>query len=81
MAVCSCVYNINVVDPANIRQVYGILMNEVKNETTYISNKYKIQKEPMQFKWDKFLPILEKDFSDILYKVLSCKNNQKHQPI
>ena len=35
----------------------------------------------MQFKWDKFLPTLEKDFSDILNEALICKNKQQHIPI
>ena len=39
----------------------------------YISNKYEIQIEPIQFEWDMFLPTLEKDFLDILNEVLSCK--------
>ena len=42
----------------------------------HISNKYKIQVEPIQFEWDKFLPALEKDFLEILNDVLSCNNNQ-----
>ena len=56
-------------------------MNEVRNEATYISNKYKIQVEPIQFEWDEFSPNLAKDLPDILNEVLSCKNNQQHQPI
>ena len=32
-AICSHVGNINFADPANIRQVHSILMNEVRNET------------------------------------------------
>ena len=79
-AIYSNMGSINFADPANIRQVLGILMNEVRDKSIYISNKYKIQKEPLQLKWDKFLPTLEKDFLDILKEVLSCKNNQQ-QPI
>ena len=45
--------NINFVHPGNLRQVHGILMNEVRNEVVYISNKYKIHIEPLQFKWYK----------------------------
>ena len=55
-------------------------MNEVTNKATCISNKYKIQIEPLEFEWDKFIPTLEKDFPDILNEVLSCTNNQQHQP-
>ena len=73
MALCSHVGSINLADPANIKQVHETLMNEVGIEVTYISNKYKIQIESVQFKCDKFLPILEKDFLDILNEVLSCK--------
>ena len=58
-AICSHVGSINFADPANIRQVHGILMNEVRNEATQISNKYKIQIEPMQFKWDNLLSTME----------------------
>ena len=72
--------SINFADPANIRQICGILINELRDEATYINNKYIIQIEPMQFKWDKFLPMLEKDFPDILKEVLSCIN-QQHQSI
>ena len=45
----------------------------------YISNKYKIQIEPIQFEWEKFLPTLEKDFPDILNEILNCKTGQQHQ--
>ena len=72
--------SINFVDSANIRQIHGILMNDVRDETTFIRNKYKIQIDPLQFDWDKFLPPLEKDFPGILKEVLSCKINQQ-QPI
>ena len=77
MAIYSHVVIINLTYPANSQQVYGILMNEVRDEAIYISNKYKIQIEPLQFDWDKFLPSLGKDFPDIINEVLSCKNNQK----
>ena len=55
----------NFADQAKIRQVHKTLMNEVRNEATHISNKYKIQIEPIQVERDKFLPTLEKDFLDI----------------
>ena len=51
MVTHSCVGNINFADTANIRLVHGILMKEVRNEATYISNIYEIQIKPMQFKW------------------------------
>ena len=34
----------------------------VRSEGIHISNKYKIQIEPLQFEWDRFLPTLEKGF-------------------
>ena len=49
MALCSHVGSIDFTDPANIRQVHETLMNDVRNDATYISNKYKIQIEPIQF--------------------------------
>ena len=55
-------------------------MNEVRNKATYISNKYTIQIESLQFKWNKFLPTLEKEIPDILNEVLSYTNKQ-HQSI
>ena len=55
-------------------------MSEVRKEAIYISNKYKIQIERIQFEWDEFLPIPEKNFLDILNEVLSCKHTQQHQP-
>ena len=70
---------INFMDPANTKQAYGILVNAVRNEAPYISNKYKILIDPMQYEWDKFLSTLEKDFLDILNEVLSCKNSLQHQ--
>ena len=79
MALIGHVGSINFTDQANIRQVHKSLMNERRNKTTYISNKYKIQLETIQFGWDKFLPTLEKDVPDVLNKVLSCKNTQQHQ--
>ena len=54
-------------------------MSEVRKEATHISNKYKIQTEPIQFEWDAFLPNPEKDFLDISDEVLSCQNTQQHQ--
>ena len=80
-ALNSLLGSINFMNPANIRQVHGILMNEVIDKAMYISNKYKFQIEHLQFNWAKALPTLEKDFQNILKKVLSCKNNQNQQPI
>ena len=79
MALQSNVGSISFVDPANIRQVHKVLMSEVRDKAMYISNTYKIQIEPIQFGWDKFHQTLEKDFPDILNKVLRCKTSQQHQ--
>ena len=49
--------SINVVDPANIRKAHEELMTQVRTKAIHISNKYKIQIEPIQFEWDKFLPM------------------------
>ena len=38
-------------------------MSQVGTEAIYISNKYKIQIEPIWFELDKFLSTLEKGFS------------------
>ena len=65
MTLHSCVGSITFASPVNIRQVHETVMNEVRNEATYISNKYKSQSDPIQFKWDKFLPTLEKRISQI----------------
>ena len=57
---------INFADPGNIRKAHEELMTQVRTRTKHISNKYKIQIEPIQSEWDRFLSILEKDFPDIL---------------
>ena len=49
-------------------------MIQVRAKAKHISNKYKIHIESIQFKWYRFLPILEKDFSEILSKVLNHKS-------
>ena len=41
-AICSHVGSIHFMDPANIRQVHGTIMNEVRNEAMPISDKYKL---------------------------------------
>ena len=37
-------------------------MTQVITEAIHIIDKYKIQIEPRQFEWDRFLPTLEEDF-------------------
>ena len=71
---------INFADPANIRLVHEALMSQIGNKAINISNMYKIQIEPIQFEWDKFLPTLEKDSLEILNEELSHNNNQQQQP-
>ena len=46
-------------------------MSQVRNEGIHISNKYKIQMEPIH----------KKDFTEILNEVLSHNNNQKNYQI
>ena len=77
MALSSHVGSINFADPANIRKAYEEIMTWVRSETIHISNKYKIQIEPIQFELDKLLPTLEKDFPEILNEVLSHNNQQQ----
>ena len=62
MALHSHVGSINFADPANIRKVHEELMSQVRTKAIYISNKYKIYIEPIQFEWDKFLPTFERYF-------------------
>ena len=69
--------SINFADSADIRKAHKSLMSQVGTESTHIGNKYKIQIEPVQFQWDKFLPTLEKDFQEILNEVLSHSNQQQ----
>ena len=79
MTLCSCFGSINFADTANIRKVCKELMSKVRNEAIYISSKYKIQIEPIQFEWDMFLPTLEEDFPEILNEILSHSNKQQQQ--
>ena len=79
MALHSHVGSINLADPANIRKVHKELMSQIRNKAIHIRNKYKIQVESIQFEWDKFLPTLEKDFQNILNKVLSHSNYEQQQ--
>ena len=69
--------SINFADPVNIRKAPKEQMNHVGTNVIPISNKYKIQIEPIKFEWDKFLLSLEKDFPEILHEVLSYNNHQQ----
>ena len=79
MAPRTCMGDINFADPANIRKAHKELMTQVRTKAIYISNKYKIQVEHIQFEWDRFLPTLEKDSLEILNKVLSHNSQQQQQ--
>ena len=46
-------------------------MIQVRPEAIHISNKYRIQIEPVQYVWDRHLLTLEKDFLEILNEMLS----------
>ena len=65
MALNSYVDSMNFADQANIRNSYKEVMSLIRIETIHICSKYKIQIKPIQFEWDKFLPILKKDFPEI----------------
>ena len=46
-------------------------------EPICISNKHNIQIEPLHFEWDRFIPILEKEFPDLLKVMLNhCSQQQ-----
>ena len=80
MVLRSCVGSIKFVHPANIRKAHKELMMQIRTEAIHIVIKYKIQIEPIQFEWDKFLPTLEKDFLDILNEVSIHNSNQQQLP-
>ena len=54
-------------------------MNKVRNEAIHFSNTYKVQTEPFYSEGDRFIPTLEKEFLDILNKIL-CHDSQQ-QPL
>ena len=51
-------------------------MCEANREARYISTKYTVLIEPLCFEWGKFMPMLEKHFSDILDEILNCDNQR-----
>ena len=63
--------SINFADPVSIRKAHKELMRQVKDEASHITNKYKVQLEPFYFEWERFIPMLEKEFPDILSKMMS----------
>ena len=52
-------------------------MIQVRTEAIHISNKYKIQIEPIQFEWDRFLSTSEQDLPEILNEMLICYSQQQ----
>ena len=66
MVLSSHVVSINFANPANMRKVHKELLSQVRTSAIYISNKYRVQTEPLQFKWGRFLPTLDKDFPEII---------------
>ena len=82
IALSSHTDGISFADPANITKAQKELAIQIRTKAIQISNKYKIQIEPIQFEWDRFLPTLEKDFLEILnemLKVTVVNNNQQIQ--
>ena len=43
----------------------------------HISNKYKVQREPLHLKWYRFIPTLKKKFPHIISEMLSCNSQQQ----
>ena len=66
MALRHCIKDINSMDTVQMRRVYGELMNEVSSKAQYISSEYNMQIDSLYFEWDKFIPTLERQFTDIL---------------
>ena len=55
--------DINFADPANISKAHKEVMTQVRTEAIHISNKYKIQVDPIQIKWDRIPSHIRKGFS------------------
>ena len=49
-------------DPVSMRKAHEELMKQVRSDTIHISNKYRVQIEPIYFEWKIFIPTLEKEF-------------------
>ena len=47
-------------------------MNEVSSIPQYISNKYNVGINLLYFEWFEFIPMLERQFPDILNEMLNC---------
>ena len=72
MVLRNCIKDINFTYPVEIRKVHGDLMNEVSSIPQYISNKYNVGINPLYFEWFEFIPMLERQFPDILNEMLNC---------
>ena len=60
MVLSSHMGDINFADPDNTRKAHKELMTRVRTEAIHISNKYKVQIEPLHFGWDRFFPCLRR---------------------
>ena len=54
MALRNCVKDINFMDPVQMRRIHRNLIIEVSIEAWYISNKYNVWVDPLNFEWDTF---------------------------
>ena len=61
---------INFAELTQITREREALMQEVNTEARHISSKYRVQIDPLHFKWNTFIPILEENFPDILGEIL-----------
>ena len=73
----SCTGDINFTDPVNTRKSHEELMTQVRTEAIHVSNKYKVKIDPLHFKWDRFIALLEREFPDIWNEML----NSQWQPL
>ena len=78
MALSSHMRGINFAYPADMRKSHKKLKIQVRTKAIHYSNKHKIQIEPIQFEWDRFLFTLEKDFPERLNEMVS--HNRQQQP-
>ena len=51
-------------------------MHDVNRVVIYISNKYSMQRDPLNFEWDKLIVTLEIHFPDILEELLNCHHQR-----
>ena len=70
VALSSHIGGIHFMDPVTMRKAHKELMKQIGSKAIHISNKYKVQLEPFYFKWEAFIPTLEKEFLNILSEIL-----------